>query len=211
MSYILKFFFVLILIVLFSINLAFSKSIRIAILGDSLIAGYGLEEKNGFIKKLENKIQLTRDNINVINGGVSGETSSGLKNRLNWVLEDKYDGVIIATGSNDALRGISPNIVYENLDFILNNLKKRGIPSMLIGMKAPNNLGKEYVNLFNRLYPSLSQKYQTNFYPFLLADVALIPKYNQKDMIHPNIEGVNIIVKNIIPYILEFIKDLSEN
>ena len=109
MSYILKIFFALILIVLFSINLAFSKSIRIAILGDSLIAGYGLEEKNGFIKKLENKIQLTRDNINVINGGVSGETSSGLKNRLNWVLEDKYDGVIIATGSNDALRGISPN------------------------------------------------------------------------------------------------------
>ena len=211
MVYILKKIFAIILIILFSNNLALSKPIKIAVLGDSLIAGYGLEEKNGFIKKLENKIQLTLNNINIINGGVSGETSSGLRNRLNWTLEDTYDGVIIAIGSNDALRGISTNIVYNNLDYILNKLKKRGVPTMLIGMKAPNNLGIEYVNSFNQIYLSLSKKYQTSFFPFFLSDVALVPKYNQKDMIHPNIEGVNIIVRNITPYILEFIENLEKN
>ena len=211
MSYILKLFFAITFIVLFIINTALSKPIKIIVLGDSLVAGYGLLEKDGFVKKLEEKTQNTNSNIFFLFVGVSGETSSGLRSRLNWVLEDKFDGVIVAIGGNDALRGISPEITSNNIDIILNSLKKLNVPTMLIGMKAPNNLGLNYVNSFNKMYPILSKKYQTYFYPFFLSDVALVPKLNQKDMIHPNKQGVEIIVKKIFPYVLEFIYSLEKN
>jgi len=211
MSYILKLFFAITFIILFIINTALSKPIKIIVLGDSLVAGYGLLEKDGFVKKLEEKTKKTKNNIIFLNGGVSGETSSGLKARLNWVLEDKFDGVIVAIGANDALRGVSPQITNNNIDIILNSLKNLNIPTMLIGMKAPNNLGIDYVNSFNNMYPILSKKYRTYFYPFFLSDVALVPKLNQKDMIHPNKEGVNIIVSKIFPYVLEFIKNLEKS
>ena len=211
MSYILKLFFAITFIVLFIINSALSKPIKIIVLGDSLVAGYGLLEKDGFVKKLEEKTQNTNSNIFFLNGGVSGETSSGLRARLDWVLEDKFDGVIVAIGGNDALRGISPEITSNNIDIILNSLKKLNVHTMLIGMKAPNNLGLNYVNSFNKMYPILSKKYQTYFYPFFLSDVALVPKLNQKDMIHPNKQGVEIIVKKIFPYVLEFIYSLEKN
>jgi len=196
---------------LFIINTALSKPIKIIVLGDSLVAGYGLLEKDGFVKKLEEKTKKTKNNIIFLNGGVSGETSSGLKARLHWVLEDKFDGVIVAIGANDALRGVSPQITNNNIDIILNSLKNLNIPTMLIGMKAPNNLGIDYVNSFNNMYPILSKKYRTYFYPFFLSDVALVPKLNQKDMIHPNKEGVNKIVRKILPYVLEFINSLEKS
>ena len=211
MSYILKLIFAITFMTLFIINTALSKPIKIIVLGDSLVAGYGLLEKDGFVKKLEEKTKKTKYNIIFLNGGVSGETSSGLKARLNWVLEDKFDGVIVAIGANDALRGVSPQITNNNIDIILNSLKNLNIPTMLIGMKAPNNLGIDYVNSFNNMYPILSKKYRTYFYPFFLSDVALVPKLNQKDMIHPNKEGVNIIVSKIFPYVLEFIKNLEKS
>ena len=211
MSYILKLIFAITFMTLFIINTALSKPIKIIVLGDSLVAGYGLLEKDGFVKKLEEKIQKTKNNIIFLNGGVSGETSSGLKARLNWVLEDKFDGVIVAIGANDALRGVSPQITNNNIDIILNSLKNLNIPTMLIGMKAPNNLGLDYVNSFNKMYPILSKKYRTYFYPFFLSDVALVPKLNQKDMIHPNKEGVNKIVRKILPYVLEFINSLEKS
>ena len=132
MSYILKLFFAITFIVLFIINSALSKPIKIIVLGDSLVAGYGLLEKDGFVKKLEEKTQNTDSNIFFLNGGVSGETSSGLRARLDWVLEDKFDGVIVAIGGNDALRGISPQITSNNIDIILNSLKKLNVPTMLI-------------------------------------------------------------------------------
>ena len=211
MSYILKLIFAITFMTLFIINTALSKPIKIIVLGDSLVAGYGLLEKDGFVKKLEEKIQKTKNNIIFLNGGVSGETSSGLKARLHWVLEDKFDGVIVAIGANDALRGVSPQITNNNIDIILNSLKNLNIPTMLIGMKAPNNLGIDYVNSFNNMYPILSKKYRTYFYPFFLSDVALVPKLNQKDMIHPNKEGVNKIVRKILPYVLEFINSLEKS
>jgi acyl-CoA thioesterase-1 len=211
MSYILKLFFAITFIILLIINTALSKPIKIIVLGDSLVAGYGLLEKDGFVRKLEEKTQNTINDIIFFNGGVSGETSSGLRTRLNWVLEDKFDGVIVAIGANDALRGISPQINNNNIDIILKNLKTLNIPTMLIGMKAPNNLGVEYVNSFNEIYPILSKKYKTYFYPFFLSDVALVPKLNQQDMIHPNKQGVNTIVRKIFPYVLEFINSLEKS
>jgi acyl-CoA thioesterase-1 len=211
MNYILKLILIIVLITLCLTKITFSKQINIIILGDSLIAGYGLLENDGFVKQLEKKIQFTNDKVTFVNGGVSGETSYGLRSRLNWVMEDNFDGVVIATGSNDALRGISTITIKNNIDFILNKLKSLNIPSMLIGMRAPENMGTQYVNSFNEIYPSLSKKYKTNFYPFFLLDVALKPKLNQKDMLHPNKEGVKKIVKNISPSILTFIESIKVN
>ena len=211
MNYILKLILTITLIILFLTKITLSKQINIIILGDSLIAGYGLLEKDGFVKQLEKQIQYTNDKVTFMNGGVSGETSYGLKSRLNWLMEDDFDGVVIATGSNDALRGISTITIKNNIDFILNKLKSLNIPSMLIGMRAPENMGTHYVTSFNEIYPSLSKKYNTNFYPFFLLDVALKPKLNQKDMLHPNKEGVKKIVKNISPSILTFIESIKVN
>ena len=199
------------LIITFSyIELAYSKTTKIIIFGDSLIAGYGLVVEDNFVNQLKLKtIEKKIDNLTLFNSGVSGETSTGLLNRYKWVLEDNYDGVIILIGANDALRGIDPSLTSQNIEKILSYLKEKQIPTMLIGMKAPNNLGEIYVNEFNAIYPKLSKKYDTAYYPFFLKDVALKPSLNQKDMIHPNKKGVKIIVNNFFPYFLEFYKSLK--
>ena len=199
------------LIITFSyIELAYSKTTKIIIFGDSLIAGYGLVVEDNFVnqlklKTIENKIK----DVTLFNSGVSGETSTGLLNRYKWVLEDNYDGVIILIGANDALRGIDPSLTSQNIEKILSYLKEKQIPTMLIGMKAPNNLGEIYVNEFNAIYPKLSKKYNIAYYPFFLKDVALKPSLNQRDMIHPNKKGVKIIVNNFFPYFLEFYESLK--
>ena len=199
------------LIITFSyIELAYSKTTKIIIFGDSLIAGYGLVVEDNFVNQLKLKtIEKKINNLTLFNSGVSGETSTGLSNRYKWVLEDNYDGVIILIGANDALRGIDPNLTSQNIEKILSYLKEKQIPTMLIGMKAPNNLGEIYVNEFNAIYPKLSKKYDTAYYPFFLKDVALKPSLNQRDMIHPNKKGVEIIVNNFFPYFLEFYESLK--
>ena len=199
------------LIITFSyIELAYSKTTKIIIFGDSLIAGYGLVAENNFVNQLKLKtIENKINDVTLFNSGVSGETSTGLLNRYKWVLEDNYDGVIILIGANDALRGIDPSLTSQNIEKILSYLKEKQIPTMLIGMKAPNNLGEIYVNEFNAIYPKLSKKYNTAYYPFFLKDVALKPSLNQRDMIHPNKKGVKIIVNNFFPYFLEFYESLK--
>ena len=208
MDYIKKLTFTIFFFISFVVNIAHSKTTKVIVFGDSLIAGYGLLKEDGFVNQLQNKINYSKINLELTNSGVSGETSTGLLNRFKWVLEEEYDAVIISIGANDALRGINPIITYRNIENILIYLKKNKIPTMLIGMKAPSNLGKEYVNEFNAIYPSLSKKYDVFFYPFFLKDVALEPSYNQKDMIHPNKKGVVKIVENIFPYFLRFYKSL---
>ena len=208
MNYIIKLNFTIFFFLSILVNTAYSKTFNVIVFGDSLIAGYGLLKEDGFVNQLQNKINYSKINLELTNSGVSGETSTGLLNRFKWVLEEEYDAVIISIGANDALRGINPIITYRNIENILIYLKKNKIPTMLIGMKAPSNLGKEYVNEFNAIYPSLSKKYDVFFYPFFLKDVALEPSYNQKDMIHPNKKGVVKIVENIFPYFLRFYKSL---
>ena len=199
------------LIITFSyIELAYSKTTKIIIFGDSLIAGYGLVVEDNFVNQLKLKtIENKINDVTLFNSGVSGETSTGLLNRYKWVLEDNYDGVIILIGANDALRGIDPSLTSQNIEKILSYLKEKQIPTMLIGMKAPNNLGEIYVNEFNAIYPKLSKKYNTAYYPFFLKDVALKPSLNQRDMIHPNKKGVKIIVNNFFPYFLDFYESLK--
>ncbi|MDC1055705.1 arylesterase [bacterium] len=211
MNYIIKLIFTIIFFLSFSITIAYTKSLNVIVLGDSLVAGYGLLKNDGFINQLQNKINSNNIKLNLVNGGVSGETSSGLMNRLEWVLEEKFDGVIVSIGANDALRGINPKLTFQNINNILNYLKKKQIPSMLIGMKAPNNLGKRYVNKFNSIYPNLAKIYKVSFYPFFLKDVVLVPSLNQNDMIHPNKKGVKKIVENIYPYFIDFYKTFKDN
>ena len=211
MNYIIKLIFTIIFFLSFSITIAYAKSLNVIVLGDSLVAGYGLLKNDGFINQLQNKINSNNIKLNLVNGGVSGETSSGLMNRLEWVLEEKFDGVIVSIGANDALRGINPKLTFQNINNILNYLKKNKIPSMLIGMKAPNNLGKRYVNEFNRIYPNLAKIYKVSFYPFFLKDVVLVPSLNQNDMIHPNKKGVKKIVENIYPYFIDFYTTFKDN
>ena len=208
MKYIIKLNFTIFFFLSIFVNTAYSKTLKVIVFGDSLIAGYGLLKEDGFVNQLQNKINYSKINLKLINSGVSGETSTGLFNRFKWVLEEEYDAVIISIGANDALRGINPIITYRNIENILIHLKKNKIPTMLIGMKAPSNLGKEYVNQFNSIYTSLSKKYDVIFYPFFLKDVALVPVFNQKDMIHPNKKGVGKIVENIYPYFFRFYKSL---
>ena len=211
MNYITKLILTIIFFLFFSITIAYAKSLKVIVLGDSLVAGYGLLKNDGFINQLQNKINSNNIKLNLVNGGVSGETSSGLMNRLEWVLEEKFDGVIVSIGANDALRGINPKLTFQNINNILNYLKKNQIPTMLIGMKAPNNLGKRYVNEFNRIYPNLAKNYKVSFYPFFLKDVVLVPSLNQNDMIHPNKKGVKKIVENIYPYFIDFYKTFKDN
>ena len=211
MNYIIKQIFTIIFFLSFSITIAYAKSLKVIVLGDSLVAGYGLLKNDGFINQLQNKINSNNIKLNLVNGGVSGETSSGLMNRLEWVLEEKFDGVIVSIGANDALRGINPKLTFQNINNILNYLKKNQIPSMLIGMKAPNNLGKRYVNEFNRIYPNLAKIFKVSFYPFFLKDVVLVPSLNQDDMIHPNKKGVKKIVENIYPYFIDFYTTFKDN
>lgn len=211
MNYIIKLIFTIIFFLSFSITIAYTKSLNVIVLGDSLVAGYGLLKNDGFINQLQNKINSNNIKLNLVNGGVSGETSSGLMNRLEWVLEEKFDGVIVSIGANDALRGINPKLTFQNINNILNYLKKKQIPSMLIGMKAPNNLGKRYVNKFNSIYPNLAKIYKVSFYPFFLKDVVLVPSLNQNDMIHPNKKGVKKIVENIYPYFIDFYTTFKDN
>jgi acyl-CoA thioesterase-1 len=208
MNYIIKLIFTIFFFLSILVNTAYSKTFKVIVFGDSLIAGYGLLKEDGFVNQLQNKINYSKINLELTNSGVSGETSTGLLNRFKWVLEEEYDAVIISIGANDALRGINPIITYRNIENILIYLKKNKIPTMLIGMKAPSNLGKEYVNEFNAIYPNLSKKYDVFFYPFFLKDVALEPSFNQKDMIHPNKNGVIKIIENIFPYFLRFYKSL---
>lgn len=211
MNYIIKLIFTIIFFLSFSIAIAYAKSLNVIVLGDSLVAGYGLLKNDGFVNQLQNKINSNNMKLSLVNGGVSGETSSGLLNRLEWVLEEQFDGVIVSIGANDTLRGINPELTFQNINNILNYLKKNQIPSMLIGMKAPNNLGKDYVSEFNKIYPNLAKIYRVSFYPFFLKDVALVPSLNQDDMIHPNKKGVKKIVENIYPYFIDFYKTFKDN
>ena len=211
MNYIIKQLFTIIFFLSLSLNSAYAKLLKIIVLGDSLIAGYGLLKKDGFVTQLQQKMNTYNIKVKLTNGGVSGETSSGLFNRLEWILEEKFDGVVISIGANDALRGINPKLTSENIKNTLSHLKKINMPTMLIGMKAPNNLGNEYVSDFNQIYPKLAKVYKASFYPFFLKDVALVPSLNQNDMIHPNKYGVKKIVDNIYPYFLSFFKNLKLN
>jgi acyl-CoA thioesterase-1 len=180
--------------------------LRILALGDSLTAGYGLPQPAGFTEQLEKALRAKGHAVDIINAGVSGDTTAGGLARLDWALADKPDAVIVELGANDMLRGLDPAAAKANLDAILKRLTERGIPVLLTGMYASPSLGRAYGERFNAMYPALAEKYAVPLYPFFLEGVATDPALNQGDGIHPNAEGVTAIVERILPHVVRLIE-----
>jgi acyl-CoA thioesterase-1 len=173
--------------------------IRIVAFGDSLTAGYGLKQGQGFPEQLARLLKSKGYNVVVTNAGVSGDTTAGGLERLEWAIGDETDAVILELGANDALRGLPVDQARLNLETMITRLKARGIPVLLAGMRAPRNLGDAYANAFDRMYPELAEKYDLILYPFFLTGVALDPKLNLGDGMHPTAKGVGIIAQRILP------------
>ena len=174
----------------------------IVALGDSLTAGYGLPAEEGFVPRLAASLREAGAPVRVVNAGVSGDTSAGGRARLDWVLAERPDLVIVELGANDALRGLDPANTYDNLDDIVGRIRARGIGVLLTGMLAPPNFGREYGEAFRSIYTRLAEKHGVMLYPFFLDGVAAEHGLNQRDGLHPNEAGVGIIVEGITPYVL---------
>lgn len=181
---------------------------RVVAFGDSLTAGYGLPVEDGFVPQLQAWLQAQGKDVEVVNAGVSGDTTSGGLARVDWVLGEGADLVILELGANDMLRGVDPAVTRENLDNILQNITGRGMKVLVAGMLAPPNYGDAYRNDFDAIYPDLAEKYGVDLYPFFLAGLGqadgLVAFYNllQEDGMHPNAEGVELIVADIGPVVL---------
>ncbi|MEK9755199.1 MAG: arylesterase [Rhodospirillaceae bacterium] len=176
-------------------------SFRILVLGDSLTAGYGLAAADAFPAQLQAALKADGVDVQIINAGVSGDTSAGGRARLGWALGDKPQAMIVELGANDGLRGLDPAQTEANLDAIITAAKQAGVAVLLTGMKAPPNLGAEYGSEFDALYPRLAKKHGVLFDPFFLAGVAARPELNQDDGIHPNAKGVTVIVRRMLPLV----------
>ena len=170
--------------------------------GDSLSAGYGLDDADSFPVRLEAALQADGLAALVVNAGVSGDTTAGGLARLDWSLPERVDLVILELGANDGLRGIDPAETEANLDAILKTLGTRDIPVLFTGMRAPPNLGREYADAFDALFPRLAARHGVVFYPFFLEGVAAERSLNQADGIHPNPAGVDRIVMRLLPFVL---------
>jgi acyl-CoA thioesterase I len=181
------------------------RPVRLVVLGDSLTAGLGLPIGQAFPAKLAQALTAKGLNVDVVNAGVSGDTSTAGLVRLDWSVPEGVDAVIVELGANDALRGIDPKITRGALDSILQRLQERGIATLLAGMRAPRNLGEDYTQKFDAMYPELAKKYDALFYPFFLDGVAANAKLNQQDGIHPTAEGVDIVVSRMLPTVEELV------
>lgn len=182
------------------VQAARAAPLRILALGTSLTQGYNLPPGTDYCARLEAGLRARGHNVTIINGGVSGDTTAGGLSRLAWLLEEPVDGVIVELGSNDALRSFDTKETERNLDTILEMLGKRGVPVLFAGMKAPRNLGSDYVATFDAIFPTLARKHGVLFFPFFLEGVAANPGLNQRDGIHPNEKGTAVIVRNILPH-----------
>jgi len=171
-------------------------------LGDSLTAGYGLPPGKSFPDQLEAALRGEGVDAKVINGGVSGDTSAGGLARLDWLMEEKPDLVILELGANDGMRGLDAAATKDNLVRIIARSRENGAHILLAGMVAPPNFGSDYGEKFNAIYPTLAEKHGTAFYPFFLDGVAMDPALNQKDGIHPTAEGIAVIVKRMLPTVI---------
>jgi acyl-CoA thioesterase-1 len=186
-----------------------TKPIKMVVLGDSLSAGFGLPAPAAFPVRLQNSLSLKGIAVDMINAGVSGDTSSGGRDRLDWSVPEGTDAVIVELGANDALRGTDPAVTRAALSEILARLKARKIAVLLCGMLAPPNYGSDYAARFNAIYPDLAKSFGVPLYPFFLEGVATQARLNQADGLHPTAEGVDVIVKNILPMAEAFLGAIS--
>jgi acyl-CoA thioesterase I len=186
-----------------------AKPIKMVVLGDSLSAGLGLPASAAFPTRLQKALKSKGIEVDMINAGVSGDTSSGGRDRLDWSVSDGTEAVILELGANDALRGVDPEVTRSALTEILTKLKARGIAVLLCGMYAPPNYGSDYAARFNAIYPDLAKSFGVPLYPFFLEGVATEAKLNQADGLHPTAEGVDTIVRNILPTVQAFLGAIS--
>jgi acyl-CoA thioesterase-1 len=177
--------------------------------GDSLTAGYGLPAGQAFPARLEAWLHQQGIEARVVNAGVSGDTTAGGLARLDWALADKPDLVILALGANDALRGIEPSTVRENLDKMIGKIEASGAKVLLLGMLAPPNWGEEYRHAFDQIFPELARIHHLPLYPFFLEGVAMKPELNQTDGLHPNERGVAVLVDRIAPVVARLLRSAS--
>jgi len=205
-----KIFAVMLCLCAIKVPVVLAADYTILAFGDSLTAGYGLDPEQAFPRQLEQALRQQGHDVRVINGGVSGDTSSAGLSRLDWVLAGLKNGrpdlVILELGANDALRGIPPDITRDNMAKMLAILEKAKITTLIAGMMAPPNMGPDYGAAFNRIFPELAAKHHDDLYPFFLDGVAGNARLNQSDAMHPNARGVAIIVGKMMPYILQALK-----
>ena len=185
------------------------KPIKMVVLGDSLSAGLGLSASAAFPARLKQSLKIKGIDVDMINAGVSGDTSSGGRDRLDWSVPEGTDAVILELGANDALRGTDPKVTRAALTDILARLKARKVAVLLCGMLAPPNYGNDYSGRFNAIYPDLAKSFGVPLYPFFLEGVAADARLNQADGMHPTAEGVDVIVKNILPTVEAFLGAIS--
>tara|TARA_R110002110_G_scaffold394121_1_gene608149 strand:- start:322 stop:1026 length:705 start_codon:yes stop_codon:yes gene_type:complete len=183
--------------------------LKLLVLGDSLTAGYGVKQGEAFTDQLSGRLEQAGRNVTVINGGVSGDTTAGGAGRLDWLLADRPDAAIVELGANDALRGLDPAATRANLRQIITKLRAADMPVLLAGMMAPPNLGREYGEAFNKIYLDLADENEVLLYPFFLEGVAAVPELNQQDGIHPNPEGIAVVTKRILPYVLKLLDQVD--
>ena len=184
--------------------------IRILALGDSLTAGYGLADlADSFPAQLEKALKAKGHHVAVLQGGISGDTTSGGRSRLEWSLAEKPEAVIVELGGNDGLRAVDPKVTAENLTAIVQRLQKDGLPVLIAGMMAPPNLGRDYGDRFNALFPKIAKDTGALLYPFFLEGVITVPALMQNDHIHPNAKGVAVIVARILPAVEKLIAQVD--
>jgi len=208
---------VLTLVPLFSVAPAQAEGIRLAALGDSLTQGYGLAQGEGLVPQLQAWLLEQGHDVEVLNAGVSGDTTAGGLSRLDWTLADNPDAMIVALGGNDLLRGIDPATSRANLEGILVRLQAEGIPALLVGLPAPGNYGPEFQAAFGAMYPELAAEYGAMLHPDLLQPIT--EKHDagmrytdlmQSDHIHPNAAGVALIVEALGPVVSQFLTSVEE-
>ena len=191
---------------------AWAQPVTVAALGDSLTQGHGLPQDAGLVPQLQAWLRDRGAQVTLVNAGVSGDTSAGGLARVDWTLTPEVDGLIVALGGNDLLRGIDPGVTRANLAGILDAARKADVPAMLIGIGAPANYGADYQAAFNGVYPDLARTYGVPLVPSMLAPIAAARdplSLMQPDGIHPNAQGVRAVVDHIGPQVLEFVEALG--
>ncbi len=188
---------------------ATADPVRIVAFGDSLMAGPGLEAKDAFPVKLEAALKVRGYDVRVADAGVSGDTATGGFSRLDWSIPAGSQAVILELGANDALRGISPAVTRMALDAMIRRLKERKIEVLIAGMRAPRNLGRDYVATFDRIYPNLAKAHDLILYPYFLDGITVNSRLIQPDGMHPTAAGIDVIVERILPSVEALIARLG--
>lgn len=181
----------------------------VVFLGDSLTAGYGLDENQAFPALVAEALAAEATSVRVVNAGVSGDTTAGGLARLDWILKQAPDVLVVGLGGNDGLRGLDVEMTEANLGQIIERAKRAGAVVVLLGLRMPPNYGPDYTEQFAAIYPKLAETHEAILVPFLLEGVGGEPRLNLADGIHPNSEGQAILARTVLPYVREAL-DSSE-